>query len=101
MFRTNIPVSPTSPRKWSVNRTYIRNYKKILLISCALKPDNTEDLSSQVDLEGKLKYLRNTGGFPGHNMLNNWSLWDQGGPVLVVANIDIWKLYQSWGHVFA
>lgn len=53
----------------------------------------------QVDLEGKLKYLRNTGDFHGHNTLNNWSFWEQGGPALVVANIDIWKLYESWWHL--
>lgn len=42
-----------------------------------------------MDLEGYLRYLRNTEDFHGHNTINNWSLWDQGGPALVVENIDI------------
>lgn len=58
-------------------------------MSCALKPDNTEEvICVKWTWKVNYKYLPNTGGFPGHNMLNNWSLWEQGGPPLVVANID-------------
>lgn len=76
MFRTNIPVSPASPREWSVIRIY--TYKKYYWSAVLSNQTILRRYLCQVDLEGKLKYLRNTGGFPGHNMLNNWSLQDQG-----------------------
>lgn len=40
-------------------------------------------------LARQTKYIRNTGDIHAHNTLNNWSLWGQGGPAVVVANIDI------------
>lgn len=99
MLRTN-NVSPTSPREWSVIRIYTCNYKKTYYWS-AVHSNRTilRRYLCQVNLEGKLRYLRNTGDFHGHYTLNNWSLWDQGGPALVVENIDIRKLCQSWWYL--